>query len=75
MPRITVRLSDEEDAQLDRLVAAIKANYERMAITIPIFKDLARSTNRSSALKQLLAAWDHGQADTAFNHDETPHDA
>lgn len=75
MPRITVRLSDEEDAQLGRLVAAIKTNYERMAVTMPVFYDLARTTNRSSALKTLLAAWDHGQADTAFNpqnNTETP---
>lgn len=66
MPSFHVRLSDEEDAMLDRLTEAVKNRYEHMAITMPIFAKLARNTTRSSALRALLAAWADGQADTAF---------
>lgn len=66
MPQLTFRFSDEEIAQLDRLKDAVRTRYEQMAVTMPRFSDLARETTRSSALRDLLAAWDNGQADTAF---------
>ena len=66
MPSFHVRLSDEESAMLDRLTAAVQAKYRSMAVTIPRFNQIAEETTRSSALRDLLAAWDHGQADTAF---------
>lgn len=67
MPSFHVRLSDEESAMLDRLTAAVRAKYQAMAVTIPRFAQIAEETTRSSALRDLLAAWDHGQADKAFN--------
>lgn len=75
MPDFHFRLSDDELAMLDRLKASVKASYEHTAQTMPIFKDLARDTTRSSALRALLAAWDHGEADTAFKANTEPHDA
>lgn len=67
MPQLTFRFSDEEMAILDRLTDAVRGRYQDMAITIPRFAQIAEETTRSSALRDLLAAWDHGQADTAFN--------
>lgn len=61
-----LRLGEEEFAQLDRLTDAVRARYEHIALTIPRFAAVAADTTRSSALRDLLAAWDRGNADTAF---------
>lgn len=66
MPSFHVRLSDDELAMLHCLTDAVRARYEHMGITMPVFTEMARKTTPSSALRALLAAWAHGQADTAF---------
>lgn len=70
MPDFHFRLSDDELAQLDRLTDAVRARYEHIALTIPRFAAVAADTTRSSALRDLLAAWDRGNADTAFTIDD-----
>lgn len=57
MPNLSIRFSDEETEALDRLVIAVRAFYEGAAPDFPAAAQLARETTRSSALRDLLRAW------------------
>ena len=68
MPQnISVRLDDDSVETLNRLVIAVRAYYERESQTMPALAQLARETNKSSALRDLLLAWKHGKADEMFS--------
>lgn len=60
MPTFSVRLSDQDVETLDRLVVAVRAYYEGLAPSFPPAAGLAREVTRSSALRDLLSAWEHG---------------
>lgn len=53
----SIRLNEDDEARLDRLVVAVRAFYESAP---PAFVRLAGETTRSSALRDLLLAWDRG---------------
>jgi hypothetical protein len=53
-----IRIDQEDLDRLDRLVVAFRAYYERQPM--PAAKRLAKETTRSSALRDLLLAWEHG---------------
>lgn len=57
---LSVRLSDDDEKRLDRLVIAWRAYYVEQAKKLPIASHLPDQVGRSSALRDLLLAWDHG---------------
>ncbi len=61
MPTISVRISDRDAEALDRLVTSVRAYYEREAQKMPVLGQI--ETTRSSALRDLLSAWDHPTMD------------
>ena len=76
MPNLSLRMSDDEVETLDRLVVAVRAYYESQSKTMPMLAQVAKETTRSSALRDLLLAWKHGDANSMFSRDitATPHD-
>lgn len=64
---LSIRFSDADLEVLDKLVFAARTYYEQQSETVPAFRDIAHNTNRSSALRHLLRAWNHGQADDLFS--------
>lgn len=58
MPNFSVRLSDTDVQILDKLVVAMRAYYAVQAQSVPQLRSI--ETTRSSALRDLLSAWDHG---------------
>lgn len=58
MPKISVSLGDREIRVLDSLVASLNDYYQREGQKIEALRTI--QTNRSSALRDLLSAWDHG---------------
>lgn len=68
MPNLSIRITNEDEENLDALVVAVRAYYERMADVMPIAGRYAKETTRSSALRDLLLAWKRGEADKLFNH-------
>lgn len=60
MPNLSIRLSDKEAEDLDRLVVATRAYYERQVAIFPPAAKLAQEATRSSALRDLLLAWRRG---------------
>jgi hypothetical protein len=60
MPNLSIRLSDKEAEDLDRLVIGVRSYYESEAVVFPPAEKLARETTRSSALRDLLLAWRRG---------------
>lgn len=71
MPTLSIRLSDEEAATLDRLVVAVRAYYDTASKDMPLLAQVGRETTKSSALRDLLLAWKHGKADELFNREIT----
>lgn len=71
MPNLSLRISEADEENLDRLVIAVRAYYAHMANTLPIAAQMARETTRSSALRDLLLAWKRGEADELFKCDIT----
>jgi hypothetical protein len=72
MPNLSIRLNDKDVETLDRLVIGVRAYYEREAKKMPALHQLAKETTRSSALRDLLSAWDHGMdAPKVFSRDLT----
>lgn len=63
MPTLSVRLSDDDSKTLDRLVIAVRAYYQNQAADFPVAERLSREVTRSSALRDLLSAWEHGITD------------
>lgn len=57
---ISVRFSTQEIETLDRLVIACRAFYEKQPAP---FSRMANEVTRSSAIRDLLLAWDHGCCD------------
>jgi hypothetical protein len=71
MPNLSLRISEADEENLDRLVVAVRAYYSHMADTLPVAAQMARETTRSSALRDLLLAWKRGEANTLFKCDLT----
>jgi hypothetical protein len=57
---LSVRLNDDDEKRLDRLVIAWRAYYTEQAKKMPMASHLPGEVTRSSALRDLLLAWDHG---------------
>lgn len=57
---LSVRLNDDDEKRLDRLVIAWRAYYVEQAKQMPMASHLSGEVTRSSALRDLLLAWDHG---------------
>lgn len=70
MPTLSIRINEDDEKTLDRLVVAVRAYYEREARAMPVLAQLAKETTRSSALRDLLLAWKHGSCDQ-FSRDLT----
>jgi hypothetical protein len=68
---LSIRMDDRQVQTLDRLVIAVRAYYESQSKNVPAFAGIARDTTRSSALRDLLLAWEHGKADELFSRDIT----
>jgi predicted transcriptional regulator len=71
MTNLSIRFDDQLLATLDKLVIATRAYYESQANQIPAFAAIAQNTTRSSALRDLLLAWDHGKANELFSREIT----
>lgn len=71
MPNISIRISETDEQNLDALVIAVRAYYERVAAQNSPFagaaSQLAREVTRSSALRDLLLAWKRGEANDLFS--------
>lgn len=65
----SIRINQEDEERLDRLVVAVRAFY---AHAPEPFARLAGETSRSSALRDLLLAWDRGDdIPSMFSHELT----
>lgn len=70
MPVISIKVHERDLDTLDKLVIAVRAYYERQVPTCPPAAALARNTTRSSAIRDLLSAWDHDIV-SEFSHQQT----
>lgn len=67
---ISMSMSDEEVECLNELVEAVRAYYERGAGDVAVLGRIARETNRSSAIRDLLLSWKQGRTREMFPRDD-----